>query len=571
MSTLRLKTKITLGVLFLYIMLLIVSVLGYYYLNRLNTKAKIILKDNYESLEYSKDMLVALEQIPVNRDAALKQFSASLKKQEANITEQGERNATLEVSTIFQKLSGDSLNSAANVAAIKRSIFVIMDLNMSAIVGKNELVKKTADNALLYIAIISGVCFLLGFTFVYNFPGYIANPIHELTEGIKGIANKQYGQRLFFKSSDEFGELATAFNTMAQRLDEYEHSNVARITFEKQRAEAVISSLKDATIGFDTRNTILFANTQALQLLSMPEKELLGQSATDISKQNDLLRFLINTQENAPVKIVVEGKECFFTREVVDIQHEEKRIGYVVILKNITSFKEQDIAKTHFIATISHELKTPLASSDFSIKLLEDDRVGTLSHEQKELIESLKQDNRRMIKIVGELLDLSQVDSGNIQLQPQPVTPLNIVQYAMDTVQKQAAQHEITIRQDVPDTLPRVNADVEKTAWVLVNLLTNAIRYSSPKSVIDITVTPTGSNMLSFSVRDYGKGIPVAFKDRIFERFFQVPGARGHKGSKGSGLGLAISKEFIEAQGGVIGVNSEEGKGSIFYFTLPVA
>ncbi|MBV8254817.1 MAG: HAMP domain-containing protein [Chitinophaga sp.] len=568
MSNIRLKTKITLGVLFLYIMLLVVSVLGYYYLSRLNEKAKIILKDNYESVEYAKNMLVALEELPQHRDSAIKLFNTSLHRQQANVTEQGEMIATTAVAKTFSKVAQDSTYSPADIAAIKKNVYIIMDLNMQAIVGKNEKVKSAADQALLYIAIISGVCFLVGLTFVYNFPGYIANPIHELTEGIKGIANKQYSKRLHFKSGDEFGELATAFNTMAQRLDEYEHSNIARITFEKQRAEAIISSLKDATIGFDTRNTILFANTQALQLLNMPEKDLVGHPAEEAGKYNDLLKYLVNNQENTPLKIVLDGKESFFTREVADIKHEKERIGYVVILKNITAFKEQDIAKTHFIATISHELKTPLASSDFSLKLLEDERVGQLSTEQKELVDSLKQDNRRMIKIVSELLDLSQVESGNIQLQPQPVAARQVVGYALDTVQKQAAQREITIASSVSENLPSVLADVEKTAWVLVNLLTNAIRYSKPKSQIDLQVTAAEGNVLLFSVRDHGKGIPAAFTDRIFERFFQVPGVRS---AKGSGLGLAISKEFIEAQGGHIGVTSEEGKGSTFYFTLPIA
>lgn len=568
MSNFRLKTKITLGVLFLYIMLLIVSILGYYYLNRLNEKAKIILKDNYESLEYSKNMLVALEDLPSRRGASLQQFGDNLRLQQQNVTERGEEKATATVFRYFEQLRKDSVSPPATIAAIKKNIYIIMDLNMNAIVGKHELVKKTADKALLYIAIISGICFLLGFTFVYNFPGYIANPIHELTAGIKAIADKNYEQRLYFKSGDEFGELATAFNTMAQRLDDYEHSNIARITFEKQRAEAVISSLKDASIGFDAQDRILFANIQALQLLNMQEKDLIGQPAAEAAQYNDLLKVLIRHDEVAPLKIVVDGKECFFTREVTDIHHQDVRIGYVVILKNITTFREQDIAKTHFIATISHELKTPLAASDFSLKLLEDERVGKLSQEQLELVESLKQDNRRMIRIVSELLDLSQVESGNIQLQPQPVQANSIVQYAMDAVQKQAEQHGITIHRDIPEILPPVMADVEKSAWVLVNLLTNAIRYSPPSSSIDLTIVATGTHMLSFSVRDSGKGIPVAFRSRIFERFFQVPGVKGHKGS---GLGLAISKEFIEAQGGSIGVDSEEGKGSIFWFTLPVA
>jgi len=564
----RLKTKITLGVLFLYFMLLLVSVLGYYYLTSLNIKARTILEDNYESLEYNKNMLASLDALSLDRSSALQRFEHNLQQQERNITEAGEGAATEQVRLAFERLKQDTANPAKHLQAIRQSIYVIMDLNMQAIVGKNERVKKTANNALLYIAIISGVCFLLGLTFVYNFPGYVANPIRELTAGIKGIAEKKYSQRLHFKSEDEFGELALAFNTMAQRLDDYEHSNLARIMFEKQRAEAVISSLRDATIGFDNKGTILFANSQALQLLNMTEKDLIGKPALEAAKYNDLLTFLVNRQDNTPLKIVVEGKESFFTKEMVDIHHENERIGYVIILKNITSFREQDLAKTHFIATVSHELKTPLASSDFSLKLLEDERIGHLTGEQRELVESLKQDNLRMIKIVSELLNLSQVESGNIQLQPQPVSPVQVVQYALETVRKQAAQQQVTISTTLPQDMPQIQADVEKTAWVLVNLLTNAIRYSPSGAEIRLSVEQTEDHMLTFSVQDTGKGIPPAFREKIFERFYQVPGTQHQKSS---GLGLAIAREFIEAQGGNINVESEEGKGSCFYFKLPLA
>jgi signal transduction histidine kinase len=563
----RLKTKITLGVLFLYFMLLLVSVLGYYYLTNLNVKARTILQDNYESLEYSKNMLIALDELNTDRSSGLQKFEQQLQRQETNITEYGEGKATVLVRRAFEQLKKDSAVSQQELQAIRKSIYVIMDANMQAIVGKHEGVKKTANNALLYIAVISGVCFLLGFTFVYNFPGYVANPIRELTIGIKGIAEKKYSQRLHFKSADEFGELATAFNTMAQRLDDYEHSNLARIMFEKQRAEAVISSLKDATIGFDTKNIILFANTPALQLLNMPEQALIGKPAQEAAKHNDLLSFLVNPQNTGPLKIVVDGKECFFIKELVDIDYANERIGYIIGLKNITSFREQDLAKTHFIATVSHELKTPLASSDFSLKLLEDERIGHLTSEQHELVESLKQDNLRMIKIVSELLNLSQVESGNIQLQPQPVAPAQVLEYALDTVRKQAAQQQVNIQTHIPEQLPSIQADVEKTAWVLVNLLTNAIRYSPAGSAVQLTIAQT-ADTLTFSVQDEGKGIPAAFREKIFERFYQVPGTHSQKSS---GLGLAIAREFIEAQGGTIGVESEEGKGSLFYFSLPVA
>lgn len=564
MTKLRLKSKITIGVLFLFLMLLLVSILGYYYLDRVNRGSRAILEDNYESLEYTRNMLRAMDSWGLAPVTSKQEFEASLDKQEHNITEPGEDVPTQSLGKRYRLFkTGDS----SQLPEIKRDLYTIMEVNMRAIVNKNEAAIKTADKALLYIAIISSVCFLLGVTFVYNFPGYIADPIRELTEGIRGIAEKKYERRLYFKSGDEFGELAAAFNTMAQKLDEYEHSNLARIMFEKQRAEAVISSLKDATIGLDGQGVILFANNEALQLLGVPDKELVGKPAAEAAKRNDLLKFLLEKGAAGPVKIVVNDRESFFLRETVDIFHEKEKIGYVIILKNITAFKEQDLAKTHFIATISHELKTPLAATDFSLKLLDDERTGPLLPEQKELLENIRNDNRRMIRMVSELLDFSKVESGNIQLQIQPVEPQQIVQYALDTVGKQAAGKQVNIRAALPPDAVQISADAEKSAWVLVNLLTNAIRYSPSGADVELDVMATGTGALHFSVRDHGKGIDPAFRNKIFERFFQVPGADD---AKGSGLGLAIAKEFIEAQGGSIGVESEPGKGSRFWFSLPL-
>lgn len=555
MTRLRLKTKITLGVLFLFCMLILVSVLGYYYISRVNSEARSILQDNYESVEYTRNMLKALDEMPVDSGGFLKNLEA----QEKNVTEPGEAAATASL----RKHYSDSLQ----LPRLRQDLYAIMELNMQAIVVKNDSAKAFADKAVLYISVISGLCFLIGITFVYNFPGYIANPIRELTEGIKGIARRNYAQRLYFKSGDEFGELANAFNTMAQKLDEYEHSNLARIMFEKKRAEAVIGSLKDATIGIDNKGVVLFANAEALQLLSMQEGDVAGHPAAAIGAKNDLMQYLLQSKENGHVKIVVSGRESFFTREWIDIHYENEKIGYMIVLKNITTFREIDLAKTQFIATISHELKTPLAATDLSLTLLDDERSGTLTAEQKELVDSIRQDNRRMIRMVSELLDFSREESGNIQLQIQPVDAKDIVQYALDTVRKEAEGRRVNIRTELAPDAPKVAADAEKSAWVLVNLLTNAIRYSPPGADVELAVAATETNKLTFSVKDAGKGIDPAFRNKIFERFFQVPGAGD---AKGSGLGLAIAKEFIEAQGGTIGVNSAPGKGSRFWFDLPL-
>jgi PAS domain S-box-containing protein len=334
--------------------------------------------------------------------------------------------------------------------------------------------------------------------------------------------------------------------------------------FEKSRAEAVINSLKDASIGIDNRQTILFANDQALQLLGLSTDELVGKSVADISKRNDLFRFLIEEGNSSPFKVVLANKENYFTKEVIAVNQKEGTENKVIVLKNITSFKELDVAKTNFIATISHELKTPLASSNFGIKLLEDERIGSLSAEQKGLIEQLKQDNQRMLKILSELLNLSQVETGRIEINLKDVDPTTIVESATSFVQSAATDKHITIDKNIEGSIPKVKADVEKTGWVLNNFLVNALKFSSPGSRIIVSAQKNNNNVV-FTVTDFGPGIGEAFHEKIFDRYFKVPGSN----SGGTGLGLAIAKDFISAMNGKIWVDSKEGQGSRFSFSLP--
>jgi signal transduction histidine kinase len=442
-----------------------------------------------------------------------------------------------------------------------------MQLNLQAINKKNQAATASADKAKTIITVILTICTLIGLTFIFNFPSLVASPVAKLTEGIKAIANKNYSERIHLNRNDEFGQLANAFNSMAEKLDEYEHSNLSKILFEKQRAETVINSLKDASIGIDNKGVILFANEQALQLLNLKELEIVGQSQEGVQKKNDLFRFLLKEQNNVPFKIVVDRKENYFTKEIIDIKQGNEKAGSVVVLKNITSFKELDVAKTNFIATISHELKTPLASSDFSLKLLEDARIGQLSNDQKELIQQLKNDNQRMLKILSELLNMSQVEAGKIQLNIQDASPDVIVQNSVSAVSASAKDKQILIEQKIGEGLPSIQTDPDKISWVLNNFLTNAIRYSPEESLVTVVVQANGREV-SFSVADKGSGIPEPYIDRIFDRYFQVP---GRSDKSGSGIGLAICKEFIEAMGGKVWVKSKLAEGSTFGFTLPAS
>jgi len=197
------------------------------------------------------------------------------------------------------------------------------------------------------------------------------------------------------------------------------------------------------------------------------------------------------------------------------------------------------------------------------LQLLERAETGVINEEQKQLIESIKEDSQRLLKITGELLELSQVETGNIQLNIEKSNPYEIIKYATEAVKVKADQKQIEVVVEVEENLPNVKADSEKTAWVLINFLTNAITYSSEQSKIIVRLKAEKNNLV-FQIADSGKGIDSRYKTKVFDKYFQIPGSN----KSGTGLGLAISKEFIEAQNGIIGVESELGLGSTFYFKL---
>ncbi len=401
-------------------------------------------------------------------------------------------------------------------------------------------------------------------------------------EGIKEISQKNYGQRLHFNQNDEFGDVATAFNNMVTRLNEWENSNVATIMSEKLRIETIINQMQDAIIGINEKQEILFINDAARNLLNLSKEKIVGQNANELVKNNDLFNSILKDSFGGkPFKIVLDGKESYFeleNREILvpnlninqtdAIYIASRSAGKVYILKNITEFREREEAKTNFIATISHELKTPISSIKMSLKLLQDNRVGTINKEQLELVENIKDDSDRLLKITSELLDLSQVETGNLQLNFVNVKPHQIVEYALDSVKFQAEQKGVKLEFDENLALPEVYVDVEKTAWVLVNFLSNALRYSAEKSKVVIEIREDKKQIV-FSVKDSGKGIDEQYQKRLFDRYFQVPTDGQNK--SGSGLGLAISRDFIEAQNGKIWVESAIGEGSKFSFSLPVA
>jgi len=562
----RLKTKLSLGLVFLFIVILLFGVLGLFFINRLSNEGRLVLKNNHESLVYCNRMLQSLEDLRTSKDA-LDVFRDNLRKQQGNITEVGEKEATDELTKNFNELLADPADPS-NYTDIRRSISKIQELNEMAILRKNDVAQKTAESARNILTIIFTVLTLVAFTFIFNLPGIISDPIRSLSEGIREIAGKNYKKRIYLKQDDEFGDLANAFNIMAGKLDEYESSNLAKIKFEKSRIETIINQMRDGIIGLDEKRNILFLNAVSEKLLGLKESDISGKYAPDIAVTNDLVRTLLQDDpEKKDLKIYADNKESYFSKDILDVTNNNVIIGQVIVLRNITPFHELNEAKTNFIATVSHELKTPLSSIKMSARLLTDLRVGGLNAEQQELIRSITDDADRLLKITGELLNLSQVETGKIQLKLQPANPVVIVEQALQAVQFQAQQKHILIQSSVAENLPFIQADVEKTSWVLINFLTNAIKYSPEDTGIEV-VAARNRDRVEFIVKDHGRGIDEKYLPRIFDRYFTVPGTHDRNGT---GLGLSISKEFIEAQGGHIWVDSHVGEGSQFGFTFSVA
>ena len=571
----KIKTKLNIGVGLLFMMILLLSILSGWYINQLKKDTNNILKANYNTLQYSSNMLLALEEI--NSDPlAFSVFEKHLKQQQENVTEPGEKESTDNVAIHFKALKKDSANLGLQTS-IRKDLAELMQINMSAIEHKSTVADSTAKNAIIVISTAGMVCFIIAFILMVNLPSNIADPIKSLTESIKQIANQNYKERVHFESRSEFGDLANSFNTMAEKLQEYSESKLDKIIRGKKRIETLIDNMHDPVIGIDEDKKVLFVNDEALKITGLKKENFVGKLIQDVAVNNDLVRDIIKemivsdktNSEKETMKIYADGKESYFEKEIVDIniiptgEQQSRFIGQVIMLRNITPFKELDLAKTNFLGTVSHEFKTPISSIQMGLQLLENEQIGSLNNEQKNLVNGIREDSSRLLKITGELLNITQVESGSIQLNMKESSINKIIEYAVEANKSSAEQKHIHFKIDVEKGLLTVLADNEKTAWVLNNLLSNAIRYSYENSNIKITVRKV-EDKIQFSVTDTGQGIAPQYLSKIFDRYFRVPGSK----KEGTGLGLSISKEFIEAQGGEITVKSEYGAGSTFTFDL---
>ena len=308
---LKIKTKLTFGIGLLFTMIVLLGGLAVQNITDMSSDTQNILADNYNSLLYSRRMLDALERIK-NDPQARAEFEKNLDLQQKNITEIDENVATAHLVAQYEAMHRD-LNDTT-IQRVRMALNDIMSLNMATIYRKSKVAERTADQALLWICIIAVACVLIAFAFLIRLPRSITSPIRKLTDGILEIANHNYEKRLDLGDNQEFAEVASSFNRMAERLTEYRKSTLADIIQAKKYIEAIVNSITEPIIGLDRDRSILFANDEALTILNLKRENVMGKSATELALKNDLLRRLVreliqHDKKKEPLKIYADDKE----------------------------------------------------------------------------------------------------------------------------------------------------------------------------------------------------------------------------------------------------------------------
>jgi signal transduction histidine kinase len=402
---------------------------------------------------------------------------------------------------------------------------------------------------------------------------WILDPIRRLIESANEVRRGNLELVLNACSRDEIGQLSEAFNAMAEGLRHIRRSTRLDLMRTRQAVGEVFKALPAAIAVLDLEGRVEFATEPAETFFGLKPairlKDLGYEWLTAMARQaQDEGHIVENTAGDACIQIFREGCEYFFNPVVVPILVESGRgeiSGTAVILKDVTSLREQQELKRSAVTTVSHQLRNPLTSIRMSVHLLLEGSLGPLNSRQAELLIAAREECERLTAIVEELLDLNRMESGKSLLDIEPVSPDAMVREAVEPFLTDAKDKGITLTMTMPDGLPNVLGDSKRLQHVLSNLLSNALRFTNPGGSVSVGAEAE-PGLVKVAVTDSGRGIEAEHLGRLFEPFYRVP---GQDRPTGVGLGLAIVKEIVKAHGGSVGVNSEPGKGSTFWFTLP--
>jgi len=406
----------------------------------------------------------------------------------------------------------------------------------------------------------------------------ITSPLQSLTKGAQLIASGEFSHEIDVHSQDEIGILTDTFNNMKNVL----RSTLMEIDGEKTKLETVLSCINDAIIAFDDSGEILHSNEKAVELFGEELKEQF-----DMDKYFELMdiplerraKGIVLTARKAAVEKSDDGTWIFrdkiYNNRVFDvsfglihyISEDVKRVGLITVIHDITNRYELDKSRREFVANVSHELRTPLTSIKGACEtVMEDPEMP--EDTRRYFLDMALTESDRMTRIVSDLLVLSRLDNKRTQWKVESFDFCRSVKHLIEVMRVDIEAKGHTVTFSPTGEIPALTADKERIEQVIINVLSNSVKYTPDNGEIRLQAKSDGKE-ITFSITDNGIGIPKEDIDHIFERFYRVEKSRTSE-TGGTGLGLAIARELIEAHGGTIRIESELGKGSSFTIVLPV-
>ena len=387
--------------------------------------------------------------------------------------------------------------------------------------------------------------------------------IRQLTRAAKQIATGELDQQIMVNARDEIGELAHAFNEMSQSLKK----TIAGIEEEGNKLSTVLSTMADGVIMTDDERTVVMANTAAEYLFDFKESNILGQpliQAVYDYEIDEIAKGCLNLSQEQSTQLEL-GLSRTFIRAIAVPLRVERFAGVLLLFQDLTQMRNLQTTRREFVGNVSHELRTPLSTIKAIVETLAngaiEDRAKT-----SDFLAKIDAEVDKLTQMVGELTELSRIETGQIELNREKINLRQLIDEVINRIAPQAERQKIAISNDIPAELPYPQADRERIGQVIQNLLHNAIKFTPPSGNVVIS-SEYKRHLVVVSVTDNGIGISSEDLPHVFERFYKADKARS---GGGTGLGLAIAKHIIQAHGGAIWAQSQQGKGSTFSFNLPI-
>lgn len=600
---LGIRQKLSLGFGGLLVIILIIGVQSIIQLTRLGVSIDVILRENYRSVIACQDMKEALERMDsgilftllgysqegtefIRKNESV--FEKALQTELNNITLPGEGEKAAHVQELFRQYRKilETVEDPNTPPAERQQIYItqlfpffqeikttagqILNMNQQNMSDANNRARSKAASSkkFMYVLLLAGTVVAPGFIIFVE--KWILRPVHRLIRSAEEIKKGNLDLVVPVESEDEVGRLSEAFNAMAKGLREIRRSDQARLVRIQDSTQHTFNSLPDAVAVLDLQGRVEVATESAKTVFGLkPGNQIQSLPLKWLAELYD--NVLRHARPSGPehngsaIQHFDKGEERFFRPMVVPILNNEKQpTGVVMTLKDVTEQRLQDELKRGVISTVSHQLKTPLTSIRMAIHLLLEEKVGPLTEKQAELLVAAREDSDRLHSILNNLLDIRRIESGRVKMEFRAVSPRERAMEALESFRTAAHDQGVTLDVELPEDLPEIWADTTRISHVFGNLLSNALKYTPPGGKVTVSAR-VEHNGVAFSIADTGKGIPSQYLPRIFEQFFRVP---DQGPQAGAGLGLAIVKEIVEAHGGSVTVDSLEGKGSTFSFTL---